>query len=339
MKQNEPSRHHYVPQFYQRGFADSDGCLWMYDRNSQRFTKVHPKNICCERELYTIDPNGNKNRYIEVKWLSQVDGDGARAIRQFESGSQITDEWRECFSIYMAQQITRTPANLNLTTRNFQAMREEILRVGFTDVDRARELMTTYGQTPGDGPEGTVTPEDLVKAVVSGHVRPNVDEVPSLTHMVTQIEFLSKWLFILNWEIVSTPGATTGYVICDYPFVLVPPRDNRNATGLGFPGTVMYFPLTRALCMRIGERGYALSYRKAGKEEVRIINQNIAVNSERFVMGPSREQLDYVIGRSNTLKANLAHRTDVDVVARDGDSSIIRFTFWPRRDFFYRETS
>jgi hypothetical protein len=88
----------------------------------------------------------------------------------------------------------------------------------------------------------------------------------------------------------------------------------------------------------MGERDYGFSYRNASKEEVRVINQNIAVNSERFVMGPSREQLEHVVARSGTTSLDRAARTAVDVVRRDRDSGLIRFTFWLQRSYFYPKT-
>jgi hypothetical protein len=35
MARNDPKLHHYVPQFYQKGFADADGLLWVYDRRTK----------------------------------------------------------------------------------------------------------------------------------------------------------------------------------------------------------------------------------------------------------------------------------------------------------------
>src|SRR6185437_92576 len=223
MSRNESKRHHYVPEFYQKGFAKGEDRLWLYDRRTQRHSKAHPRNICCEKELYTIDPQGNQSRQIESKWLRQIDGDGATSIRQFESGIQLDQEWRESFSIFMAQQITRTPVFRDLTTQNYRAMGEEFLRIGFTDVDRARQFLERYREQTGDPAEG-VTAESLVEAVVGRHLRVTVNEGPFLRHMLKQIEFLSKWITGFDWQVVAAPK-DTGFILCDYPFVVVPPQE------------------------------------------------------------------------------------------------------------------
>jgi Protein of unknown function (DUF4238) len=212
-------------------------------------------------------------------------------------------------------------------------MGDEYLRINFTDVDRARQLLENYRAQTGDTSPG-VTAESMVEAVAGGHIRATVEEVPFLRHMVRQVEFFARWIEAFEWEIVRAIGHT-GFIICDYPFVVVPPRQNPEAIGLGYQGTVKYFPLTRGLCLRMGELDHGFSYRNASKEEVRIINQNIAVNSERFIMGASREQLERVVSRSGTVAIDPAPRTAVDVVHRDCDSGLIRFNFWPRRRYFY----
>lgn len=308
---------------------DDDGRLWLYDRKTQRYSRAHPKNICFERELYTIDPHGRQDRQIESKWLSQVDGEGATAIRQFQEGVRLSREWVESFSIFIAQLITRSPVFRDLTKRNAQRMGEEILRLGFTDVARARQMMEGYG-----GAED-VTPEGLVEAVTRGHIQVAATEIAFLTMMVRQVEFLARLIGSFGWLVISAP-AGAGFILCDYPFVAVPPQADPNTVGLGIPGTVKYFPLTRRLCLRMGEPDYEFSYVNTTREYVRVINQNIAVNSERFIMGPIREQLEHVIGRSKTIAPAAAPRVVVDAVEVDEKSALYRFSFWPNgRTFFY----
>ena len=297
-KSNNPKRHHYVPRSYQLGFAEAgEALLWLYDRYLQRCRKVHPTNICCENDLYTIDPEGTKNRFIETQWLSRLDGEGATAIRRFKKKLELDDEWKESFSIFIAQQITRTPAFRTMMLQNYKTMGEEYLRIGFSDVGSAQRLLHNYRTQTGDTSAPSATAESLVKAVVGGHLSVNVSEAPFLDHMMRHLTFLAKWLKAFDWTILIAPEES-GFIICDYPFVLVPSRERPADVGFELPGIVKYFPLTRSMCLRMDERGYGFSYRNIGKEEVRIINQNVAVNSERFIMGPNMLKLEHIIARS-----------------------------------------
>lgn len=186
----------------------------------------------------------------------------------------------------------------------------------------------------GDPKADDVTPESLVASVVSGHIGITVDEGPFLHHMLGQIEFLGRWLVSFDWEILRAPIGT-GFIFCDYPFVMVPALERPLEIGFKFPGVTKYFPLTRSLCLRMGEQGYQYSYRNVSKENVQLINQNIAVNSERFIVGPSREQLEHVISRSGTVGIDPVPRTTAELVQHDDDSGLIKVSFWPQRGYFH----
>ena len=78
MKSNDnyTTKEHYVPQFYLKYFAGSDGkisCIFVKDK---KYCRVAPKTICCEKNIYeTMDDNGHTyaRNYLE-NYFSQVEG-------------------------------------------------------------------------------------------------------------------------------------------------------------------------------------------------------------------------------------------------------------------------
>jgi len=78
MKDNEnyTTKEHYVPQFYLKYFAGSDGkisCIFVKDK---KYCRVAPKAICYEKNIYeTMDDNGHTyaRNYLE-NYFSQVEG-------------------------------------------------------------------------------------------------------------------------------------------------------------------------------------------------------------------------------------------------------------------------
>ncbi|HTU48835.1 MAG TPA: DUF4238 domain-containing protein [Bryobacteraceae bacterium] len=321
-----------MAETYQKGFADVDEKLWLYDRHLQQYRKVHPKHICVENDLYTIDPEDTRNSFIESEWLSKLDGEAATAIRLFQKRFPFDREWRESFSIFIAQQITRSPSFRDMTIANFRAMGEEILRLGFSDVERASELLERYHKHTGKTLPEKITAQSLVEAKDEVYV--TVTERPFLEYMMKGVAFLARWIERFNWEVLVSPR-NTGFIICDYPFTVVPPRSNPGAIGIAAIGATKYFPLTRQLCLRMTAPEFQFSYQTASKQEIRTINQNVAVNSERFIMGPNRKQVEFIIARSGTTRPDPIPRTTTDVIHRDDDNGLIRFSMWPRRRYFY----
>jgi hypothetical protein len=58
-------------------------------------------------------------------------------------------------------------------------------------------------------------------------------------------------------------------------------------------------------------------------EDVRLINQNIAVNSERFVMGPNQAQLESVVRRSESTGMDPSPRFALDKIP-DKNGNMVR---------------
>src|SRR5260370_40238993 len=106
--------------------------------------------------------------------------------------------------------------------------------------------------------------------------------------MMEQSVTLSRLLGTLDWEILVASDET-GFILCDCPVVIVPPKGSAHV-GFLIRGSAKYFPLTRSLCLRLDDRGRSRKVRKIDREVVRIVNQNIVASSERFIMVPSKEK-------------------------------------------------
>ena len=81
------------------------------------------------------------------------------------------------------------------------------------------------------------------------------------------------------------------------------------------------------------------AYRKLAKEDVRIINQNIAANSERFIMSPSKVQLENIVARSGSATMENTPRFIVETVQADDDGALQKICAQPRRYFYPKNGS
>jgi hypothetical protein len=208
-------------------------------------------------------------------------------------------------------------------------MGEELLRGMTANVERMRSIIQRYARDTGK--PITLSAESMVEAVRGGHVKATATEVPFLQGIFSQAKSLSGVIRQLDWQILEAPS-TTGFVICDSPVVVVPPR-GVNDVGFLVPGAVKYFPLTRRYCLRLGDAGGAFVHRTVGKGTVQIINYNIAASSERFIMGPEKAQLVSVVRYSESIEEDRTPRFTTETVG-DGDGSLLKMTFQPRRYFY-----
>ena len=60
-------RHHYIPQFLIKKFADSDNMLYLYDKEKKTFAKEKrsPKSIFFEMNRNILDFGGTANDNLE----------------------------------------------------------------------------------------------------------------------------------------------------------------------------------------------------------------------------------------------------------------------------------
>lgn len=62
---NNSKKHHYLPQFYLRGFTNEDGTFTIYDKQLKIFRKSRPENEFYEKHKNTIDIKGEKSLFVE----------------------------------------------------------------------------------------------------------------------------------------------------------------------------------------------------------------------------------------------------------------------------------
>ena len=84
-------RQHWVPRFYLRHFADADGRLWAYRRDSDSIYRTHIKDVCVQYDLYEVRHSGPESggagksympNLIERK-LSELEGHLAQGYERF----------------------------------------------------------------------------------------------------------------------------------------------------------------------------------------------------------------------------------------------------------------
>jgi hypothetical protein len=328
-----PRKHHYVPVFYQKKFANPDGLLWVYDRQMGTFKELHPDVVCCKRDLYSLKrESGETDTRMETKVLGLVDALGSEGMRQLEAEAGFSAEAAQQVAFFMAFQWTRLPSfSRDISALHVSAI-EEVARVAFANVERAQSLMDRHAMETGEAIP--VSAQSMVEAIQGKHVKIEATEVPFLTNMAEQAQTLSRVLIGLRWAILVAP-ADTGFIISDSPVVLVPPR---GCDQLGFlvPGTIKYLPLSRGLCLRVSGPGRFLGRRNVDKETVRIVNLNIATGSERFIMGPEKVQLAAIVKRSGTAQEEATPRFIVKAVQLDEDGSLMKIESVPRRYFYLK---
>lgn len=333
MPVNEARKHHYLPVFYQKRFADDMGLLWVYDRKRATYKRLHPRAVCCENDFYTIfSKDGAHLRTIETEFMSSMDGAAALALDKLAAQRILDSRSCDFLALFVGLQRTRLPSFRRTVSALIETNLDQFLRLGFSDVSRASQLIARYHEKTGDIIEQT--PQALVEAVTSGAFTIKATETGFLQQMIAISQDLAQVVRQHKWDILEAP-ARSGFITCDDPLVTVPPSASRDSTvGIGIAGSTTYFPFTRRFCLCIQTPGSGIRFRKIGAFAAAQINKNIAANSDRFILCADMERLKYTVESSGST-AQEPDRARVDVAQSDANSALVRIATYRRRYFYY----
>jgi len=105
---DRPRKHHFVPQFWIRGFAGTDGKIWAYDHDNGRISERSSKQLMQIFNLYTVQPSGADDTTLETVDLNRIDSDGSAVFDRILKGD-LTQPAKEAFASFLAAQVLRDP--------------------------------------------------------------------------------------------------------------------------------------------------------------------------------------------------------------------------------------
>jgi len=297
---SNPKRHHYLPEFYQKGFS-GEGGIWLYDRKENLFRNASPKNTGLIGHYYSINgSDGEKNPEVE-RILSVIEGHASSAIDTLERYGDLSDDGRYYLALFCALFLFRTPDFEADYNTMMSGMMKRMLKESFCDASHAEQAIAAFNSESGVE-KITSKPEDFVDFVVRDDFTINVMRNASLSVILPLSEKIAFLLHHMEWIAVHN-STLLPFFTCDAPFVIVPPRDwNPNSwqgVGILTPGAHFIVPLTRKLSLVMGGEKKGLGHREVSLE-THINPQNIAIASmtERFLLGPHEERLRELVTMS-----------------------------------------
>ena len=95
--------HHYVPQKYLRGFAETGNldAIWMYDKRLRQFTNPGIKSVAQESGFYANDVEEQLNELVEKP--------ANKVLDKLRNQERITETDRIHLGVYIATMLKRVP--------------------------------------------------------------------------------------------------------------------------------------------------------------------------------------------------------------------------------------
>ncbi len=108
---SNPKRHHYLPQFYLKGFCKDD-VLCLYNDKNKTAINLKPNNAALIKNFYTIENDDGSPNYEIEKRFSIIESETAPIIKKIINQTPISSEEKGILALFVGLLQHRTPGSL-----------------------------------------------------------------------------------------------------------------------------------------------------------------------------------------------------------------------------------
>ncbi|MFA7676487.1 MAG: DUF4238 domain-containing protein [Candidatus Shapirobacteria bacterium] len=291
-----PKKHHYVPQFYLKGFSMDKNNLWVCNKtssNNQNIKKLTTKTIAFENNFYTYKSIDKSKETLEDLFC-QMEGLASNVIKKISDRCEINEQEKADLSIFISFLWLRTPKSktrMNSMTTN---LHEKVSRmsIAMTPNENLKEFFKKRGKNLSnkeiDDLKEFAKDEKRSKFIL--HIPQNywIKEMLQLGMDIAPAFQICDWEFCVS----NKPYA---FITSDNPFMLLPSKPIHPFDGLGLmtDGAKKIVPLNSKICLIMHEpsKNPLNTYREVDKNYFRMINEFTYKNAQRFVFSPDEGKL------------------------------------------------
>lgn len=296
---NKPSKHHYVPQGYLRGFTEAENVLFVANKEFNTIRQTSAKGVGYIKDFYTVDTIDEKDSAEVEESFGNVE---TKCIPLLEKLTGVKDlpnaEWAD-IAIYIALQYGRTPHMRNrmdgtalISVNNY--IKETLAKV-LNDPVKYAELESDFLKEHLDKSEA-LKRETLSKMVLGPRI---ISEFHLDNGTYVQSVFRIAWeiadnLLKKHWTILHTPKGSS-FITSDNPMTLSINREllPHETLAVLLPGVIRHFPINSKTCLVITDETTKreISHQNISKNEVRKINKLLYNEALRSVISGNQRLL------------------------------------------------
>lgn len=293
--QTEPKRHHYIPQFFLKGFSADEKKVWVFDRYKKEYRQESIRKTGAETKFYSYTVKGKEETLEGV--FSMVEGLAKPILEKVLLGKDITEQEKADFSMFLAIMRVRVPDFKKSTEEGGELMYKKYNKIMFSDEENIKAMAKERKVSLTDNQVKEL------KDFVSDESRYYVTFPKNYwLGLMLKLSLDVASAFIgMNWHFVHLKKRFA-LVTSDNPVVLVPPKDydpnGFYGVGLITPGASKIIALDSTLCLFMGdlvERPWIKHAKDDNKELLKWINYKTSENSDRFVYSPDKGKLEKIV--------------------------------------------
>ena len=289
-------RHHYIPRFYLEGFVDSahPPYIWVYDKeNNGTIIRSTAKGIAVTKHYFSFkNIDGVKDCETIENLIAQMEGDGARILKEICSEKSFDEKSKYDFAVFVALMMVRVPNFRENIETAFATMTKKIMQFVASHKENFTAMVKRYEKATGN---------DLglpIEEARQMHLNPDkyfylkTNPQVSLGMAFSQLEDFSKLFYGMNWIFLKTSGDVK-FLTGDNPFYYLDPTHDRKSfygVGLCSPNIEVTLPLSQDYCA-LGTWKKSGGHRVASTQIVKTINRRTVMACSRFVFASEQSEV------------------------------------------------
>jgi hypothetical protein len=282
---SETVNHHFIPQFYLRGFSDAvdrrKSQVFVFDQSTTKAFRTLVRNIGARRNFFRIDVEGFEPNHVE-DGMAEIEGEIAPLLEEvIATKSFPSDAHFSSVMMLMGNVAVRNPRFRSMIEDLHVKIGNGMMRMTLQDKGRYHDSIREARQQ-GAPIRDDISYEDMKAFIERGEYKIAIDQTYliglELDSVPTVVEQLARrsWSFAL-----AAPGTT--FITCDDPVVLAWADGKDRAPyfpGFGLAGTIVMFPIAPELAL-IGLFVKQPPNRNFRRDQIADMNTSIAKNATK----------------------------------------------------------
>ncbi len=273
MENKQPKGQHILPQRYQAGFADADGCVWHLDRRRGIVASTHPKRVAVENHFYTYEPRSNPDATaLESFFANHIETPFWPVLNRIEKQEIPSADDRLRVAFFAAFMLTRVPA--------FREISAKVFGNAIISVSKIYPNLEFL-----DG---------LLQKSDGGILKPIEPKNNVLVRMASLGMEIGKHLLTLDTHFMYSP-TDEPFITTDNPFTLVQMVKDFQPPTVSATSFMKWIPLSAKLAVGFGLPGNQIYFIHIESVKARKINIGTATAARQIVIANNRKQLEEIL--------------------------------------------
>ncbi len=280
--------HHYLPQFYLKGFTKDKAKkskLSVIDVKEKKSFETIPRNVGGIRDFNRVDIEGIDPSVVESA-LSQFEDQAATALKKLNENYDFSGETQDLILNLIALIAARSPERREYK-QQFEAQIIEHVMGAIHDSKESWESQNEKLREKDSNYKYNVTYEQA-----KGFFKRKQYTIEGVREHQIQMEMVEAnailpYLFKRNWLLLTSHDQTGPFITTDWPVNLSwkEPDKYRRSPGFGLKSTEVYFPVSQNLAL-IGEFDGCEGQEEATEQLVAALNTKMLYNLHRQIYSP-----------------------------------------------------